>query len=62
MRHAVGVLIAGLCLSAVAYCQTADELIEKNIQAKGGIDRETGRWRRIYRGHRAGKRPSYLCA
>jgi hypothetical protein len=39
MRHAVGVLIAGLCLGALAYSQSADELIEKNIQAKGGIEK-----------------------
>jgi hypothetical protein len=39
MRHAVGVLIAGLCLSAIAYCQTADELVGKNIQAKGGMEK-----------------------
>ncbi|MBI3476485.1 MAG: hypothetical protein HY010_12200 [Acidobacteria bacterium] len=39
MRHAVIVLLAVSCLSVVAYTQTADELISKNIQAKGGIDK-----------------------
>jgi hypothetical protein len=38
MRHAV-TLFAILCLSAVASCQTADELVAKNIEAKGGLDK-----------------------
>jgi len=39
MRHAVIVLLAVSCLSVFARTQTADELIAKNIQAKGGIDK-----------------------
>jgi hypothetical protein len=39
MRHAVVVLAAVSCLSVFAYSQSADELVNKNIQAKGGIDK-----------------------
>src|SRR6266436_8400425 len=39
MRHAVIVLLAFSCPSVVARAQTADELVSKNIQAKGGIDK-----------------------
>lgn len=39
MRHAVIVLAAVSCLSVFVHGQTADELIQKNIQAKGGIDK-----------------------
>jgi hypothetical protein len=39
MRHAVIVLAAVSCLSVFAHGQTADELVQKNIQAKGGIDK-----------------------
>ncbi len=39
MRHAVIVLAAVLCLSLFGYPQTAEELVSKNIQAKGGIDK-----------------------
>jgi hypothetical protein len=38
MRHAVIVLLAVSYLST-AHAQTADELVSKNIQAKGGIDK-----------------------
>ncbi|MFZ1138379.1 MAG: hypothetical protein ABR881_21870 [Candidatus Sulfotelmatobacter sp.] len=39
MRHAVIVLAAVSCLSVLAYGQSAEELVNKNIQAKGGIDK-----------------------
>src|SRR5882724_53249 len=39
MRHAVIVLAVASCLSVFAHRQTADELVQKNIQAKGGIDK-----------------------
>ena len=39
MRHAMIVLIAGCCLSVFTQCQTAEELVDKNIQAKGGMEK-----------------------
>jgi hypothetical protein len=39
MRHALMVLIAMSCCGVVSHSQTADELIAKNIQARGGIER-----------------------
>lgn len=39
MRHAVLVLAVFSCLSFSAQAQTAEELVNKNIQAKGGIDK-----------------------
>jgi len=39
MRHAVIVLAAVSCLSVFSLSQTAEELVNKNIQAKGGIDK-----------------------
>jgi hypothetical protein len=39
MRHAVMVLVAVSCLSVFSLTQTAEELVNKNIQAKGGMDK-----------------------
>jgi hypothetical protein len=39
MRRAVFVLAAVSCLSAFTCSQTAEELVNKNIQAKGGIEK-----------------------
>src|SRR4051812_8478088 len=39
MRHAVIVLLAVSSLTISARTQTADELIAKNIQAKGGMEK-----------------------
>jgi hypothetical protein len=39
MRHAVNVLIAVCCFASFSFSQTADELIAKNIQARGGIEK-----------------------
>jgi hypothetical protein len=39
MRHALTVLIAVCCLGVFSYSQTADELIAKNIQARGGMEK-----------------------
>ena len=39
MRQAVIVLAAVCCLNALSIAQTVDELVNKNIQTKGGIDK-----------------------
>src|ERR1700719_242208 len=39
MRRAVFVLAAVSCLSAFSRAQTAEELVSKNIQAKGGMEK-----------------------
>lgn len=39
MRHAVIVLAAVGCLGLFAQAQTAEELVTKNIQAKGGMEK-----------------------
>ncbi|MGB7583963.1 MAG: hypothetical protein WBM11_03885, partial [Terriglobales bacterium] len=39
MRCRLLLLPAALCLSLVSFAQTADELVAKNIEAKGGMER-----------------------
>ncbi len=39
MRHAVAVLLAVCCFSVFSCSQTADELIAKNIEARGGMEK-----------------------
>jgi hypothetical protein len=39
MRHALTVLIAVYCFGVLSYSQTADDLIVKNIQARGGMEK-----------------------
>src|SRR3954464_1212511 len=39
MRHAVIVLTAVMCFGICLRAQTAEELVTKNIQAKGGIEK-----------------------
>lgn len=39
MRHAVIVLVAASCLSVFARAQSAEELVDKNIQAKGSLEK-----------------------
>ena len=39
MRHTAMVLVVTSCLSVFACAQTAEELVSKNIQAKGGLER-----------------------
>lgn len=39
MKRWLVLAVAVLCLSALAFSQTADELVNKNIEAKGGLDK-----------------------
>jgi len=39
MRHYIATLLAVLALSLFAFSQTADELVNKNIEARGGLDK-----------------------
>ena len=39
MRHTMIVLVAVCCLRVFTHCQTAEELVDKNIQAKGGMEK-----------------------
>lgn len=39
MRHAVIMLAAVCCLNLLSHAQTAEELVNKNIEAKGGMEK-----------------------
>lgn len=39
MRQVLGVVLAFICCVAVASAQTAEELLAKNLEAKGGIEK-----------------------
>jgi outer membrane lipoprotein-sorting protein len=39
MRHTAIAVVLVMCLSVFVCAQTAEELVEKNIQAKGGLDK-----------------------
>ena len=39
MRHAVIMLAAVCCLNVAVHAQTAEELVNKNIEAKGGMEK-----------------------
>ena len=39
MKRWLFLAVAILCLGAYAFSQTADELVNKNIEAKGGLDK-----------------------
>jgi hypothetical protein len=39
MRHAVIALLAVCCFGVISHSQTADELVAKNIEARGGMER-----------------------
>ena len=39
MRKACGLVLAIMCCAAVLSAQTADELVAKNLEAKGGIEK-----------------------
>jgi hypothetical protein len=39
MRRAFAMLICFCCLAAFSFAQTADELIAKNIEARGGMEK-----------------------
>jgi hypothetical protein len=42
MRHTLVVVVAVCCLCGLVKAQTADELVQKNIQAKGGMEKIKG--------------------
>ncbi len=63
MRHALTLLIAVCCFGVFSRSQTADELIAKNIQARGGIEKMKAiktlpRDRQVRRRRTASPRPS----
>ena len=68
MRHAAIALAAVTCLAVFMQAQTVEELVNKNIQAKGGIEKikaiksvritEANRRWRVHRCRLAGKRPT----
>jgi len=56
MRHAVIVLVAVSCLSVLARTQTAEELVNKNLQAKGEPTRSRPSSRYASRANSAARR------
>jgi outer membrane lipoprotein-sorting protein len=56
MRHAAMVLVVASVLSALACAQTVDELVDKNIHAKGGLDKIKSAQTRLTMGKVKGSR------
>ncbi len=39
MRHVLGIVLGIMCCAGLASAQTAEELVAKNLQAKGGVEK-----------------------
>ena len=44
MRMARVVVVGVLCIAAAASAQTAEELVAKNLQARGGVEKISSLW------------------